>query len=287
MIDAPDSPYRVPYDGSFRLEDAASEPREYDKARARARLRKAARQLGELQRKLRANDTWAALLVFQGMDASGKDGTIRAMLSETDPTGCEIASFKTPTRHEFDHDFLWRVTRALPQRGHLGIFNRSHYEEVLIVRVHPALLQRQQLPGEIDTDTIWDERLRSIRDYEEHLARNGVAILKFWLNVSAEEQRKRFLSRLENSHKIWKFNPGDIRERRHWAQYMQCYEQALNATSRPWAPWYAIPADRKPYMRAVVTETVVAALSGMGLRYPQPTAGEREEFEEAAAELRQ
>jgi PPK2 family polyphosphate:nucleotide phosphotransferase len=186
---------------------------------------------------------------------------------------------------DLDHDFLWRTSRCLPERGRIGIFNRSQYEEVLVVRVHPELLKLQKLPRAIDLDTIWDERLESIHDQEKHLARNGTVILKFWLNVSREEQKKRLLARLNNPGKNWKFDSGDIAERTHWDAYMQAYEATLNATSRSWAPWYVIPADSKPYMRARVAEVIVDALSGLGLAYPQPSAEEMEQFEEARMHL--
>ena len=176
------------------------------------------------------------LLVFQAMDAAGKDSTIRAVLRGINPQGCQVASFKQPSARELDHDFLWRVNARLPDRGRIGVFNRSHYEEVLVVRVHPKILSYQKLPGEIDMETIWDERLTSIRQQEEHLARNGTVILKFWLNVSRDEQKRRFLARLDDPDKNWKFNPGDVAERRYWDDYMHAYEEALNATSRPWAP---------------------------------------------------
>jgi PPK2 family polyphosphate:nucleotide phosphotransferase len=202
-----------------------------------------------------------------------------------DPSGCQVFSFKKPSSLELDHDFLWRTTCRLPERGRIGIFNRSQYEEVLVVRVHPNILSYQKLPGEINMDTIWDDRLTSIRQQEEHLARNGTVILKFWLNVSRDEQKRRFLSRLDDPEKNWKFEPNDVRERRHWDAYMHAYEDALNATSRPWAPWYAIPADDKPYMRARVADVIIDALQSIGLQYPEPSADVRAEFAEARSEL--
>jgi PPK2 family polyphosphate:nucleotide phosphotransferase len=219
------------------------------------------------------------------MDAAGKDGTIRSVMQGVDPSGCQVFSFKKPSSLELDHDFLWRTTCRLPERGRIGIFNRSQYEEVLVVRVHPGILDAQKLPDPINLDTIWDERLRSIRQQEEHLARNGTVILKFWLNVSKDEQKRRFLDRLDDPAKNWKFEPRDVVERRHWDDYMRAYEEALNATSRPWAPWYAIPADDKPYMRARVAEIIIDTLHSIGLEYPEPTAEDRAEFEKARAEL--
>ena len=224
-------------------------------------------------------------MVFQAMDAAGKDSTIRSVMRGIDPSGCQVFSFKKPSSYELDHDFLWRTTYRLPERGRIGIFNRSQYEEVLVARVHPEVLSHQQLPGKINLETIWDERLTSIRQQEEHLARNGTVILKFWLNVSKAEQKKRFLARLDDPSKNWKFEPGDVVERRHWDDYMLAYQDALNATSRPWAPWYAIPADNKPYMRARVAEIIIRALQGIGLRYPEPSADDRAEFAESRAEL--
>jgi PPK2 family polyphosphate:nucleotide phosphotransferase len=202
-----------------------------------------------------------------------------------DPSGCQVFSFKKPSGLELDHDFLWRTTCRLPERGRIGIFNRSQYEEVLVVRVHPQILNGQKLPGEISLNTVWDTRLQSIREQEEHLARNGTVIIKFWLNVSKDEQKRRFLARLDNPDKNWKFEPGDVVERRYWDDYMDAYEHALNATSRPWAPWYAIPADDKPYMQARVAEIIIDTLQNIGLEYPEPSDEDREEFAAARAEL--
>jgi PPK2 family polyphosphate:nucleotide phosphotransferase len=285
LFAAPDLAFLVPYDGSFRVEDALTTPPEDDTRHPKKRLKAAARELDALQRLLLANKTWSVLLVFQGMDAAGKDSTIRAVMSGISPTGCEVYSFKRPTRTELAHDFLWRTSRSVPRRGHIGIFNRSHYEEVLVVRVHPEILDNQSLPRRAYGDELWDERLESIRDHEEHLARNGVVILKFWLNISADEQKRRFLSRLDDPDKNWKFNPDDVAERQYWEQYMHAYEEALNATSRPWAPWYAIPADSKPWLRAVIAEIIVAALAGLGMRYPEPDATDLVGFAEAREKL--
>jgi PPK2 family polyphosphate:nucleotide phosphotransferase len=285
LFAAPHSAFLVPFDGSFRVDDAVTAPPEDDRLHPKKRLRDAVRDFDALQRLLLANKTWSVLLVFQGMDASGKDGTIRAVMGGINPTGCETRSFKRPTRTELAHDFLWRTARAVPRRGSIGIFNRSHYEEVLVVRVHREILENQLLPRRPHGDELWNERLESIRDHEEHLARNGAVILKFWLNISAEEQKKRFLSRLDDPDKNWKFNPDDVAEREYWSQYMHAYEEALRTTSRPWAPWYAIPADSKPYMRAVIAEIIVAALSGLDMRYPEPDASDLVGFAEARARL--
>ena len=284
MFKAPKSKYLVPYDGSFRAADAPTDPGK-GKWRSKRRLRKAIKNLDRLQKALYADDRHAVLLVFQAMDAAGKDSTIRAVMEGINPAGCQVFSFKKPTSRDLDHDFLWRTTCNLPERGRIGIFNRSHYEEVLIVRVHAEILQAQQLPDTINMDTIWEQRFESIQDLEKHLARNGTMIVKFWLHVSKAEQKARFLSRLDVPEKQWKFNATDVRERAFWDNYMQAYEDALNATSRPWAPWYTIPADSKPYARACVAEIIVDALGGIGLEYPQPTAEDRATFDAAREEL--
>ena len=285
MFKAPDSEYRVPFDGTFRVADASTVPLTGGKRHKGKHRRRRTEDLNKLQRVLAAGDKHAILLIFQAMDAAGKDSTIRSVMQGVDPSGCQVFSFKKPSSLELDHDFLWRTTCRLPERGRIGIFNRSHYEEVLVVRVHPKILGYQKLPGEINMQTIWDERLTSIRQQEEHLARNGTVILKFWLNVSKEEQKRRFLSRLDEAEKNWKFEPNDVKERRHWDAYMRAYESALNATSRPWAPWYAIPADDKSYMRARVADIIINTLQTIGLRYPEPSAEDRSEFEAARQAL--
>jgi PPK2 family polyphosphate:nucleotide phosphotransferase len=285
MFEAPSSPYLVPFDGSFRVSAASTEPLT-DGHGHKGKHRKSARsELNDLQRVLAAGDRHAILLVFQAMDAAGKDSTIRAVMQGVDPSGCQVFSFRKPSSLELDHDFLWRTTCRLPERGRIGIFNRSQYEEVLVVRVHPKMLEHQKLPDDVDLATVWDDRLRSIRQQEEHLARNGTVILKFWLNVSRDEQKRRFLARLDDPNKNWKFEPGDVVERRHWDDYMHAYEEALNATSRPWAPWYAIPADDKPYMQARVAGIIIDALQSIGLEYPEPSDEDRAEFAQAREEL--
>lgn len=280
MFDAAPTTHLVPFDGSFRIAETATAPNDEQAANVKRRLKIAHRHLDRLQRVLMAGDNHAVLLVFQAMDAAGKDSTIRAVMRGVNPAGCQVFTFRRPSSLELDHDFLWRSTKCLPERGRIGIFNRSHYEEVLVVRVHPSILEAQRLPQAEDTKEFWDARLESIRDQEKHLARNGTIILKFWLNISEEEQRRRFLRRLDNADKHWKFEANDVRERQFWPQYMEAYEDALNATSRPWAPWYAIPADSKPYMRAVVAEIIVDALDRVGLSYPEPDAEERATFDE-------
>ncbi len=282
MFEAPASPYLVPSDGSFKIAAAPNAPPEDapGKKKCKKRLEDRIDELRDLQRMLYAHDHHAVLLVFQAMDAAGKDGTIRAVMSGVNPAGCQVSSFKQPSAEELDHDFLWRTTRRLPERGRIGIFNRSYYEEVLVVKVHPEYLGGQQLPADLRGPEVWQGRYESIRDQEKHLARNGTVILKFFLNVSREEQRQRFLSRLDEPEKNWKFSSGDVRERGHWDAYQQAYEEALNASSRPWAPWYAIPADDKPYMRLTVAGIVVESLKRLGLRYPEVDAKERARFDE-------
>ena len=287
MLEGPESPFRVPFDGSFVLADAPQQPPADapDEKRCKKKLGKLVDQLDDLQRILYAHDHHALLLVFQAMDAAGKDGTIRAVLSGINPSGCQVYSFKQPSKEELDHDFLWRTTRCMPERGRIGVFNRSYYEEVLVVRVHPEYLGAQNLPERPPEPQLWDERLESIRDHEKHLARNGTVILKFFLNVSHDEQRQRFLSRLNEPEKHWKFSTGDVRERGYWDDYMAAYEDALKRTSTPWAPWYAIPADNKPFMRMTVARIVRDAMRGMGLAYPSVDAKEAARFDEMRALL--
>ncbi len=270
MFKAVTSPYLVPFDGSFKLARSPTAPPKNgpDKESRRAQLEALVAELAELQKLLYAHDRYSLLLVFQAMDAAGKDSTIRAVLSGVDPAGCEVYSFKRPSDTELDHDFLWRTAHCLPQRGRIGVFNRSWYEEVLVVRVHPEYLEGQKLPYRPSLEELWSQRYESIRDHEKHLARNGTVILKFWLNVSAEEQRSRLLARLEEPEKHWKFETADVHERELWKDYMRAYESALNATSTPHAPWYAIPADSKSFMRATVADIVVRTLRSLDLRYP-------------------
>lgn len=281
MFDAISSPHLVPFDGRFARAGFSTGPiKEPDKKTYKKTIAERVDRLSDLQQMLYAQDRYAVLLIFQAMDAAGKDSTIRAVMSGVDPAGCQVFSFKQPSPEELDHDFLWRTSRCLPERGRIGVFNRSYYEEVLVVRVHPEYLEAQNLPDEIDRDAIWAHRLESIREHERHLARNGTVILKFWLNVSKDEQRERFLSRLDEPEKNWKFSAADVRERGFWDAYMNAYEQALAATSRPWAPWYAIPADNKHFMRLAVAEIVVDSLKSLGLAFPTVGAAERAKFDE-------
>ena len=275
-----DSPYLVPFDDSFVLAEAPTEPPEAltKKKINRKLLAESIGTLSDLQRKLYAHNKFSVLLVFQAMDAAGKDGTIRAVTSGINPAGFQVRSFKQPSSEELDHDFLWRTAKALPERGRIGVFNRSHYEEVLVVRVHPEYLGAQNLPDR-PSDLFWEERFDSIREFEKHLARNGTVVIKFFLNLSKDQQRRRFLKRIDEPSANWKFSAGDVRERGHWDQYMQCYEAALRQTSTPWAPWYAIPADDKPYMRRRVAEIVVETMAGLGLEYPVLRPSEIEEMQ--------
>ena len=281
MLEAIETPYLVPFDGDFRLSEAQSSVENIpDRKTCKKRLNKLVDELDDLQRRLYATDKHAVLLVFQAMDAAGKDSTIRAVMSGVNPAGCQVFSFKQPSTEELDHDFLWRTAQRLPQRGRIGVFNRSYYEEVLVVRVHPEYLGGQKLPHQVNLDDLWQERFESIRDHEKHIARNGTIVLKFWLNVAREEQHKRFLSRLDDSRKNWKFSTSDVAESNRWKDYMHAYEQVLKVTSKPWAPWYAIPANDKPYMRLQVAEIIVKTLKGLNLQYPEVSSKKLEEFEE-------
>jgi len=280
MFEAIPHRFLVPFDGSFRVSKAETRsPTAKDKKTEKKRLQKSVERIDELQRILYAHDSHAILLVFQAMDAAGKDSTIRAVMSGVNPAGCQVFSFKKPSALELDHDYLWRTSLCLPERGRIGVFNRSYYEELLAVRVHPEFLKYQRLPDPMGPD-IWEQRFESIRSHEEHLVRNGTVILKFWLNVSLDEQRDRFLSRIDEPQKNWKFNVQDVEERQYWDQYMAAYEEALNATSCSSAPWYAIPADDKPFMRASVADIVVQSLESLGLRYPEVDPETKSRFDE-------
>jgi PPK2 family polyphosphate:nucleotide phosphotransferase len=242
-------------------------------------LEKHIEDLSSLQRLLYASDHYALLLIFQGMDAGGKDGAIRHVMSGVNPQGCEVFSFKQPSAEELKHDFLWRTTCRLPERGRIGIFNRSYYEEVLVVRVHPEILRGQGLPDELlDENNIWKERYRSIVDLESHLYRNGTRIIKFFLHLSKGEQRKRFLERIDEPDKNWKFSPADIHERKYWPHYMKAYEDCLTATSARHSPWHVVPADDKEQARLIVSQIVLDALNGLKMDYPKMTPKRRQEL---------
>ncbi len=237
-------------------------------------------RLSSLQSLLYASDRHALLLIFQAMDAAGKDGVIKHVMSGVNPQGCQVFSFKHPSADELQHDFLWRTTRFLPERGRIGIFNRSYYEEVLIVRVHPEILRAEKLPEDlVDPDSIWKERYRSIAALEDHLCRNGTRVLKFFLHLSKEEQRKRFLARIDDPHRNWKFNLADVEERKHWKQYMKAYEACLAATSTRHAPWYVVPADDKPNARLIVSRIIVDALEELDMSYPETGSARRRELQ--------
>jgi len=281
-------PYRVENGKKFRLKDydpGDTGGLKLEKDHAAERLEKGVDLLASLQDKLYAQDKRALLLIFQAMDAAGKDGTIKHVMSGVNPQGCQVFAFKTPSAEELDHDFLWRTTKCLPERGRIGIFNRSYYEEVLVVRVHPQILAGQKLPPELVTKKIWKERLEDIASFERYLTRNGIAVVKFFLHVSKKEQKKRFLDRLEEPDKNWKFALGDVEERKHWDAYQEAYEEAIRATATPWAPWYVVPADAKWYTRLVVASAVVDALEGMELAYPEVDEAKKAELAQARGAL--
>lgn len=280
--------FRIDHPGKFRLADYDPDDTcglDIEKAEAKALLADGIERLSALQEKLYAQNRWAVLAVFQAMDAAGKDGAIKHVMSGVNPQGCQVHAFKAPSGEELDHDFLWRIAKALPERGRIGIFNRSHYEEVLVARVHPEVLARQRLPKQLTGKNIRGERFRSIRDFESHLARNGVLVLKFFLHVSKEEQRRRLLARLDEPGKRWKFDMSDIAERKLWDKYMQAYEDAIRHTSRPEAPWHVVPADNKPFARLVIAEAIVEAMEGLKLEYPKVEGPALKELEKVRRAL--
>jgi len=279
--------YRVDKPGAFRLRDVdcADTAGVTKGRRAEQLLAWGVEQIGDLQERLYAQNRWSVLLVFQAMDAAGKDSTIKHVMSGINPMGCQVWSFKRPSEEELDHDWLWRGLVRLPERGRIGIHNRSWYEEVLVVRVHPEILEGQKLPPALVTKKVWEERYESINEAERHLARNGTLILKFFLHVSKDEQRERLLARLDDKSKQWKFEANDVKERDHWDDYMSAYEDAIRATSKPGARWHVIPADHKWFMRLVVAATVVEALEELSLKYPEVSAEQAKEFAESRALL--
>jgi PPK2 family polyphosphate:nucleotide phosphotransferase len=275
----------VPFDGAFDAHDAPTTPsKDKDKDHWQDLLEDEVKALGEHQYRLFIDGRYAVLAVFQALDAAGKDGTIRHVFAGVNPGGLHVAAFKQPSRRELAHDFLWRTTQVLPERGSIGIFNRSYYEEVLVVRVHPEFLGAQRLP-DAAAATLWADRLRAIADHERYLAEQGIVILKFWLNVSKAEQRKRLIERIDEPDKNWKFNPRDIDERGHWDDYLNAYEQALRATSRPWAPWYVVPADDKHYLRWQVAKLVNDAFAQLDLESPEVGKETRAALKEAKQRL--
>jgi len=273
--------YRVEQDRKVRLREWPTrvKPHYADRADYEAALAKCVGDLSELQSRLYADNRYALLLIFQAMDAAGKDGVIKHVMSGVNPQGCQVHSFKHPSAEELEHDFLWRTTRALPERGRIGIFNRSYYEEVLIVRVHPEILRAQNLPDEARAgDELWERRYRSIAGMERHLHRNGTRILKFFLHLSKEEQRKRFLERIDKPEKNWKFSRADIGERGYWKQYQKAYEACLQATSTRQSPWYVVPADDKRNARLIVSRVICNALQRLDIDYPRPDPKRRREL---------
>lgn len=272
--------YRIDDGKGFKLNsiDPADTGGFHSKERAETMLQQGIASLSALQEKLYAQDQWAVLLIFQAMDAAGKDGTIKHVMSGTNPQGCEVYSFKTPSAQELDHDFLWRTNIALPERGRIGIFNRSYYEETLVVRVHPEFLAHEKLPPKLVGKNIWKDRFEDISAYERYLSRNGVVIRKFFLHVSKEEQKRRFLSRLEVKAKNWKFSMADAAERERWDDYMHAYQETIRHTASEHAPWYVIPADNKWFTRMVVAEIVVETLQSLDLAFPKVDAAKRKEL---------
>jgi PPK2 family polyphosphate:nucleotide phosphotransferase len=271
----------------FRLKehDPASHVGLQSKDEARTTLERSTAQLTDMQEKLYAQDRWGVLLIFQAMDAAGKDSTIKHVMSGVNPMGCSVHSFKAPSAEELDHDFLWRAAKALPERGRIGIFNRSYYEETLVVRVHPELLDRQQLPAGLVTKHLWKERFHDINAFERYLARNGFVILKFFLNVSHAEQRRRFLARLDEPQKNWKFSSQDVQERRYWRAYMRAYEDTIRHTATEHAPWIVVPADDKVRAHAVVAQAIVDALKDLDLALPPLTPSRRRDLARARRTL--
>jgi PPK2 family polyphosphate:nucleotide phosphotransferase len=280
-------PYRVEHGKDFRLKDFDPEDtgKLHSKDHALELLEKGIAQMAELQNKLYAGDRWALLIIFQAMDAAGKDGAVKHVMSGVNPQGCQVYSFKTPSSEELDHDYLWRTMQRVPERGHIGIFNRSYYEEVLVVRVHPAVLHNERIPPSLLGKNLWEERYEDIGAFERYLARNGVVVRKFFLNLSKNEQKKRFLERLDTPQKNWKFSAADIHEREYWDDYMHAYEEMIRGTSSKQAPWYVVPADNKWFTRVVVAAAIVETLEELNLTYPKLDPKERKPLAEARARL--
>jgi PPK2 family polyphosphate:nucleotide phosphotransferase len=282
-------PYRIVNGSRFRLKDI--EPDDTgrlsaeDKPKAREALQTGVQALAELQDVLYADHRWSLLLIFQAMDAAGKDGAIKHVMSGINPQGCQVYSFKSPSAEDLDHDYLWRCMKCLPERGRIGIFNRSYYEETLVVRVHPEILQKQNLPPALVTKHIWDERFDDIRNFEHYLTHNGTVIRKFFLHVSEKEQKRRFLERLNNSDKNWKYSAADLRERGYWKKYMEVYEETIQQTATEHAPWYVVPADNKWYTRIVVAAAVIDALASLDLKYPEVGETQRKQLAAAKSAL--
>ena len=275
--------YRIESGKHFRLRDfdPADTGHWHSKEHAEKALQQGIARTGELQDKLYAQNNWAVLLIFQAMDAAGKDGAIKHVMSGINPQGCQVYSFKAPSEVELQHDFLWRTTRVLPERGRIGIFNRSYYEEVLVVRVHPAILKSQRMPASLVDKKVWDERFEDIRCFERHMTRSGTVIRKFFLNLSKKEQKQRFLARLDHPEKNWKFSADDIHERKYWEDYQHAYEDMIRNTSSEEAPWYVVPADNKWFTRLVISTVLVDTLESLKLSYPKVDEQKRQELEAA------
>ena len=280
-------PYRIDQGKNFRLKDfdPATTGHLRSKENAQRLLEQSIAEMSELQDKIYAQDRWAVLLMFQAMDAAGKDGAIKHVMSGVNPQGCQVYSFKAPSSEELNHDYLWRTSKCLPERGHIGIFNRSYYEEVLVVRVHPEILKNERLPESLIGNSLWEDRFEDIRSFERYLSRNGVVVRKFFLNVSKKEQKRRFLERLETPQKNWKFSAADVTERGCWDDYMHAYEEMISATSTKHAPWYVVPADNKWYTRLVVAAAIVDTLEELKLAYPKVDPEKRKQLDAARKEL--
>ena len=283
-------PFRISKGKNFRLKDADPDDtleftKEADKPKAKQALAMGVTALAELQDQLYAQDKWAVLLIFQAMDAAGKDGAIKHVMSGVNPQGCQVNSFKSPSAEDLDHDYLWRCMKHLPNRGQIGIFNRSYYEEVLVVRVHPEFLAKQKMPPKLVGKKIWEERFEDIRNFEQYLARNGVVVRKFFLHVSKKEQKRRFLERIDDPLKNWKFSSNDANERDFWDDYMEAYEQMIQETATKEAPWYVVPADNKWFTRVVVAGAVIETLASLDLAYPKVDEGKLKELAAAKKKL--
>lgn len=275
--------YRVDDGAKFRLKDFDPDDTASlrTKEQAQELLQKGIARMAELQDMLYAQDRWGVLLIFQAMDAAGKDSAIKHVMSGLNPQGCQVYSFKTPSVEELDHDYLWRTVKCIPERGRIGVFNRSYYEEVLVVRVHPELLQQERIPSSLVSKEIWKQRFEDIGAFERYLSRNGIVVRKFFLNVSKKEQKARFLKRLEEPEKNWKFSPADVQEREHWDEYMHAYEEMIASTASKHAPWYVVPADNKWFTRVVVAAAIVDTLQDLNLSYPKVDAEKRKQLEAA------
>jgi PPK2 family polyphosphate:nucleotide phosphotransferase len=283
------APFRVTRGKDFRLKDHPTEDDrkdfDFDKEMAQALLTDGIGDLQELQSRLYADNRWSLLIIFQAMDAAGKDSTLAHVMSGVNPQGCQVHAFKRPSEEELDHDFLWRTTKALPERGRIGIFNRSYYEEVLVVRVHPRILEKQRIPAELIDEDVWKDRLKDIRRFERFLARQGTRVVKFFLNVGKDEQKRRLLARIDDPEKNWKFETGDLVERARWDDYMAAYEEAIQKTASKHAPWYVIPADDKKFMRVAVMAAIKRELKKLGLEYPKMPEDEKAKLAEAKRQL--